>query len=354
MAIYKAIGVMSGTSLDGVDLAFVEFEESKGKWTFKLLESESIAYSKAWQYRLGGLIHASALDYVSTHVEYGKYLGGLIKKFIDQYDISTDIIGVHGHTIFHQPKEGFTAQIGDGAAIAAVTGQLIACDFRSMDVARGGQGAPLVPIGDALLFGEYEARLNIGGFANISFQKEGKLIAYDIGPANIILNAVSRQMGMDFDDQGEIARSGHLQTQVLKKLNSLSFYQQEPPKSLGKEWVDKHALAFFPPDILPADLLRTQVEHISDIIGEELKTIKSGKVLLSGGGALNEFLIEKIQEKILLEIHIPDREIVEMKEAIIFAFLGVLRMLRRPNILHQVTGAHSASISGAVYNGHMI
>jgi len=354
MAIYKAIGVMSGTSLDGVDLAFVEFEESMGKWTFKLLESESIAYSKAWQHRLGGLIHASALDYVSTHVEYGKYLGGLIKKFIDQYDISTDIIGVHGHTIFHQPKEGFTAQIGDGAAIAAATGCLIACDFRSMDVARGGQGAPLVPIGDALLFGEYEARLNIGGFANISFQKEGKLIAYDIGPANIILNAVTRQMGMEFDDQGKIARSGHLQTQVLKKLNSLSFYQQEPPKSLGKEWIDKNASVFFPPDILSPDLLRTQVEHISDIIGDELKAIKSGRVLISGGGAFNEFLIEKIQEKTLLEIHIPDREIIEMKEAIIFAFLGVLRMLNHPNILHQVTGAHSASVSGAVYNGHMI
>jgi len=353
MAIYKAIGIMSGTSLDGVDLAYVEFEELDGKWTFNLGENESIPYPKEWQTKLSELTNASALDFVKTHVAYGKYTGILIRDFLKKYDLNPDIISLHGHTIFHQPKEAYTSQIGDGAAIAALTGRLIACDFRSLDIARGGQGAPLVPIGDQLLFNDYEARLNIGGFANISFQKDGEIIAYDIGPANIILNTITRQMGKEYDDKGQLAKGGVLQTQLLEKLNSLSYYQQTYPKSLGKEWVEKNSIVFTPQDITPQDLLHTLVEHISIIIVNELKAIKSGRVLITGGGAFNDYLIEKIQEKTTLEIVIPSRDIIEMKEAIIFAFLGVLRMLNRPNILRQVTGANSASISGALYDGRL-
>jgi anhydro-N-acetylmuramic acid kinase len=351
MAIYKAIGIMSGTSLDGVDLASVEFEELDGKWTFTLSANESVPYPKKWQTKLSELTTASALDFVKTHVAYGKYTGSLIHNFIKKYDLSPDIIGVHGHTIFHQPKEGYTSQIGDGAAIAAITGQLIACDLRSMDIARGGQGAPLVPIGDQLLFNDYDARLNIGGFANISFQNGREMVAYDIGPANIILNTITRQMGKEYDDKGQLARGGVLQTQLLEKLNSLPYYYQTYPKSLGKEWVEENSIVFAPQNINHQDLLHTLVEHISVIIANELKAIKSGRVLITGGGAFNEYLIERIQEKTPLEIVIPRRDIIEMKEAIIFAFLGVLRMLNRPNVLHQVTGADSASISGALYDG---
>ncbi len=349
---YSAIGVMSGTSLDGVDLAYVEFNELNNQWSFQLGAKESIPYSAEWQHRLADLMSVDALDFVKINIDYGKYTGALIYEFIKKHDLKPDIIGVHGHTVFHKPEEGYTSQIGDGAAIAAQTQQLIACDFRSLDVARGGQGAPLVPIGDQLLFSDYDACLNIGGFANISFQKNGKPIAYDIGPANIILNPIARQLGFEYDDKGELARGGKLNNDLLEKLNSLDYYKQASPKSLGKEWVDKNILPLIPDKIDSADLLRTLVEHIATQIANELSFIK-GKVLITGGGAFNVFLMEKIKEKTSLEVVVPRKEIIEMKEAIIFAFLAVLRMLNRPNILHQVTGANSASISGALYDGRI-
>jgi len=352
---YRAVGVMSGTSLDGVDLAFVEFQESEeSKWSFVLLENESIPYTKDWQNRLLQLPKASALEYVKTHIAYGKYTGALVDDFLKRNALTPDVIAVHGHTIFHHPQQSYTSQIGDGASIAAATGHIVACDFRSMDVARGGQGAPLVPIGDQLLFGDYEARLNIGGFANISYEVDNELIAYDIGPANIILNTVTRKLGKDFDDKGMLAREGVLHTRLLEKLHSLPFYKKKYPKSLGKEWVDENTAIFFPSDILPQDLLHTLVEHISIVIANELNLLPEGKVFITGGGAFNDYLIERIQEKSALKIVIPERSIIEMKEAIIFAFLGVLRMLNRSNILHQVTGACSASISGALYDGRIV
>jgi len=350
MAIYKAIGVMSGTSLDGVDLAYVEFNQTNNKWDFKLKAHESISYSIEWRDRLAGLMKADALSFVKAHIDYGKYTGTLIKEFINKHELRPDIIGVHGHTIFHDPKQGYTSQIGDGATIAALSQQLIACDFRSMDVARDGQGAPLVPIGDQMLFNNYDACINIGGFANISFLKEGKLTAYDIGPANIVLNSVSQQLGFEYDDKGQLAESGEPDSILLEKLNSLPYYSQTAPKSLGKEWVDEQFLPLLPASIHHIDLLNTLVEHISQKITEELALVK-GKVLITGGGALNDYLIQKIKEKTNLEIVIPSIEIIEMKESIIFAFLAVLRMLNLPNILPQVTGASSASISGAMYDG---
>ena len=353
MAIYKAIGVMSGTSLDGVDLAYVEFEKKQGKWSFKLGSYESIRYSKGWECRLNDLMNTSALDYAKTHSDYGVFTGELLKSFIGKHDLKPDIIGVHGHTVFHRPDKGFTSQIGDGAAIAAITEQLIACDFRSMDVARGGQGAPLVPIGDELLFSEYDARINIGGFANISFQTQNGLLAYDIAPANIILNPIARKLGFEFDDQGKIAKGGDINTELLNQLNSLPYYRQDAPKSLGKEWVDREIVSFIPKDISSSDLLRTYVEHISDQIVLALEPLSTGKVLLTGGGAFNTFLMESIQEKTKLEIIVPQKKIIEMKEAIIFAFLAVLRLLNKPNILTQVTGASAPSISGALYEGRV-
>lgn len=353
MATYRAIGVMSGTSLDGIDIAYVEFKETRGKWSFDLKAYDSISYSYDWQMRLADLMKASALSFVKTNIEYGKYTGNLIRGFINKHNLKTDIIGVHGHTVFHQPKQGYTSQIGDGATIAALTQQLVACDFRSMDVAKGGQGAPLVPIGDHLLFSEYDACINIGGFANISFQKDEKLIAYDIGPANIVLNSITRQLGYEYDDKGLIARRGKLDSKLLEKLNALPYYLLSAPKSLGKEWVDENFIPLLSDKIDHADMLNTLVEHISSKISDELSAI-NGKVLITGGGAFNVFLMEKIREKTSLEIVVPNKEIIEMKEAIIFAFLGVLRMLNLPNTSSQVTGAISASISGALYDGRCI
>jgi len=351
MNLFKSIGIMSGTSLDGIDLAYVEFTEEDGKWSFQLGPSQSIIYQDSWKNRLKNLMNASALEFVKTHVDYGKYTGELVRKFVNTWQLKPDVIGVHGHTVFHNPKVGFTCQIGDGATIAAISQQIIANDFRSMDVARGGQGAPLVPIGDQLLFHDYQACLNIGGFANISYQKNDRLIAYDVGPANIILNPIALDLGYHFDDKGEIARSGQILSGLLQQLKSIPYYKKSPPKSLGKEWVDKNISPLIAPNMIPKDILRTFIEHISLIISQEMAGIQKGKVLITGGGAFNHFLIEKIKERTDLELVLPSNDIIEMKEAIIFAFLAVLRLQNKTNTIQTVTGARIASISGALHNG---
>ncbi len=352
---YRAIGVMSGTSLDGVDLADVEFFESEGKWRFELGKHQFVAYNAEWKERLSSVMNYTAADFVKAHVEYGEYTAELLQDFIKNTALTPDVIGVHGHTVFHQPHLGFTSQIGDGASIAAITKSLVACDFRSMDVARGGQGAPLVPIGDQLLYNDYNIRINIGGFSNISYTSDKQLIAYDIGPANIILNHLSQMLNKEYDDKGSMAKTGILDDELLKKLNKLEYYFTEPPKSLGKEWVSQFIFPLITEKENISDLLRTFVEHIAVQVVKSIHQsgIKEGTVLITGGGAFNTFLIDKIQEYSNLTIIIPPKAEVEMKEAIIFAFLGVLRMLNKTNILAEVTGAKCNSIAGALYEGRL-
>lgn len=350
---YKAIGVMSGTSLDGLDIAYAEFFLDGAHWTYRLGDYKEIPYSKDWQSKLSNLSQTSALEFVKTHVHFGHYMGEKVDVFIKSNKLDIDVVGVHGHTVFHQPELGLTSQIGDGSALASRAGLLVANDFRSMDVARGGQGAPLVPIGDALLFSDYVARLNLGGFSNISFGGLDDLSAFDICPVNIIMNEITRKQGFEYDEDGKIARKGLVSQELLSKLNQLDFYQQSEPKSLGREWVEEYFWPCLSTQISDEDLLRTLVEHISDQIVLALASSKRspGKVLVTGGGAYNTFLIEKIKAKTSFEIVIPEPILIEMKEALIFAFLGVLRMLEHPNILNKVTGAQQASISGALYNG---
>jgi len=353
MAIFKTIGVMSGTSLDGLDIVFVQFENKGLKWSFKLGAYDSIPYDLLWQNRLSELLKLSALEYVQCHVEHGHFLGEKISEFIKKHQLEIDVAGVHGHTIFHQPNKGFTSQIGDGSAMAAISKQLIACDFRSMDLAKGGQGAPLVPIGDALLFNEYVARINLGGFSNISFGGIEDIFAFDICPLNIIMNEITRKSGLEYDDKGAIARGGQLDKALLVKLNQLDYYKIQGPKSLAKEWLDEQFWPLIDTHLTDQEVLRTLVEHMSDQISLSLASSKiaKGKVLVTGGGVYNDFLMERIQAKTEFEIVIPHPDIIEMKEALIFAFLGLLRLLDQKNILSQVTGADSASISGALYNG---
>ncbi len=350
---YCAIGVMSGTSLDGLDIAYAEFSYDNHKWNYVFGEFEELSYSKDWQKRLAEATKFTAEEFVKSHVEFGHLMGEKINSFINNNNLPVDVIGVHGHTTFHQPQLGFTSQIGDGSAVASITNKLVACDFRSMDVARGGQGAPLVPIGDALLFADYTARLNLGGFSNISFGGLDDISAFDICPVNIVMNEITRKRGLEYDENGKIARGGQVNEELLYQLNQLEFYHQTGPKSLGREWVDEYFWPCLSTQISDEDLLRTLVEHISDQIGNTLASSKRnpGKVLVTGGGAYNTFLIERIKAKTTFEIVIPETILVEMKEALIFAFLGVLRMLDQPNILNNVTGAKRASISGALYNG---
>ena len=231
------IGVMSGTSLDGVDIVYCEFSEDSDKWTYKILFAETIPYDKSWEKSLSNLENSSAQEFVQLHNQYGHYTGRLISDFINRYGISPDFIASHGHTIFHQPENKTTFQIGNGAAIAAECGIPVVCDFRATDISLGGQGAPLVPLGDNILFASFDYCLNLGGFANISYEDNGRRIAYDICPVNIVLNKIVRSINKDYDHNGEIASKGNINDDLLAKLNDLAFYKEHFPKSLGKEEV---------------------------------------------------------------------------------------------------------------------
>lgn len=342
------IGVMSGTSLDGVDIAICRFPEAS---TFDLLYFQSIEYPIEWQTKLSSAHSLSGLALQFLENEYSEYLAELILDSVKKSEQIPDFISCHGHTIFHQPENGLTYQMLNGGILAMRTGLKTVCDFRRSDVAQGGQGAPLVPIGDQNLFGQYAACINIGGFANISFENEEKRIAYDISAANIILNHLSEREGYKYDENGALAKSGNLIPSLLKELNSLSYYAKKPPKSLGREWVESEIFPLIAKGNT-RDLLATCTAHIGYQIGLSLKSIsRKGSVLITGGGAYNTQLINEIKANADHKIHIPDPNIIEGKEAIIFAYLGWLRICGIPNILASVTGGENDICAGTIYLG---
>ena len=360
----KAVGLMSGTSLDGLDLVAVKFWQTSEKWQFKIEAAETLEYSAEWKSRLKNAPELSGEELIQLHTEYGRFLGSETKRFIAQNHFQPDIVASHGHTIFHQPEKGFTFQVGSGYEIATVTGISTIADFRSGDVALGGQGAPLVPVGDRLLFSAYEYCLNLGGFANISFEKNGERVAFDICPVNMVLNHFAEKQGFAFDKNGEMGRKGKVNTELQHKLNQLDFYLSEPPKSLGREWVEK---VFMPVlndfEITEEDKLRTIYEHIAQQIagtigggeGEgkgEGEGGGGGKMLVTGGGAFNAFLFELISGKTSVELVIPVNEIINFKEALIFAFLGVLKYRGEINCLASVTGAKWDSSVGIIHSSY--
>jgi len=354
---YIVVGVMSGSSLDGVDIAICNFMKINN-WTFSILRSETIAYNNEWKIKLNEARNMLGLNLSLMHVEYGHYLGKIVNEFIAQGSERVDFISSHGHTVFHQPEKGLTLQIGDGAAIAAETGLLTISDFRSGDVAFGGQGAPLVPIGDQLLFNDYDFCINIGGIANISFEENNERIAFDICPANQLLNKLCEPLNLDYDRDGIIARSGTVSIELQDKLDAFNYYKflKARPKSLGNEQISDY---FFPllqsSTIAIEDKLRTCSEHIalkiSEVVNRSIASEK--KILLTGGGVFNKFLIDLIKEKIKLnnseEIIPPSEELIKFKEALVFAFLGVLRIRNETNILKSVTGARMDTVGGAIH-----
>ncbi|WP_336958788.1 anhydro-N-acetylmuramic acid kinase [Chryseobacterium contaminans] len=342
-----AIGLMSGTSLDGLDICLAEFEK-KDKWHFKILKAETLPYPTNWENKLRNSIHLSVTDLLELHSDYGFYLGQKVKGFIDKHQLTNiDLIASHGHTVFHQPKRKFTLQIGDGRAVKMETGIPVLYDFRSQDVLLKGNGAPLVPIGDELLFSQYDACLNLGGFSNISMISEGRRIAFDIAPVNIVLNYLAQQLNESFDENGDLARKGPINKALLDELNSLEFYQRPHPKSLGVEWCHEH---IFPKleGIDPLEALATFTEHIAQQISTVINEKNIKNILVTGGGAYNTFLIEKIKAKTKSEIIIPEKEIIEYKEALIFAFMGVLRINNEINVLSSATGSTVDHCSGVI------
>lgn len=345
---FKAIGLMSGTSLDGLDICLVQFEKKHSVWKFEILKAETISYSKDLEDQLKNSIHLSAEKLLELHSEYGFYLGKEIKNFISKHQIENiDVISSHGHTVFHQPQKKFTLQIGDGRAIKLETAIPVVYDFRSQDVLMGGNGAPLVPIGDELLFSEYDACLNLGGFSNISLKHNGRRIAFDIAPVNIVLNKIAQNFNKNFDENGNLAREGEINKELFIKLNSLEFYTLSYPKSLGIEWCNKNIFPLFE-DLDSKDILATFTEHCAEQISKVLNQYQLKKVLFTGGGTYNSYLIEKIKQKTDSEIIIPEKEIIDFKEALIFAFMGILRMNKEINVLSSATGSSQDHSSGII------
>ncbi len=344
MANYRVLGLMSGTSLDGLDLCLVEFQMNDTSTHFEILKSRTLPYDSGWTQRLQ-FSELSGPELAQLNVDLGIYFGERAKAFLSGEQV--DFIASHGHTMYHSPRDKYSVQIGHGGALAICSGCKVVSDFRSQDVVLGGQGAPLVPIGDRDLFGNYDACLNLGGFANVSMNEGGGRVAWDICPVNFVLNHLANKEGLSFDRNGELARQGKPDAYLLNQMNGLSYYQESGAKSLGAEWVWKEFMPLLNDGTVSnKDKLATVVAHCAVQIAQ---VIEGKNVLVTGGGAKNEFLIESIRSQSSAEIIVPNVEIVDYKEALIFAYLGLLRVLGRANVLASATGASKDSISGAVY-----
>lgn len=347
---YNVIGVMSGTSLDGVDLAFIKFNNSDG-WAFKILQSETVSYSEEWLNKLKSAIHFSTSELEKLNISYTKLLASIISDFISKHNLTEiDAVCSHGHTILHQPQNGFTLQIGNLPIIRDLVKQTIVCDFRVQDVQLGGQGAPLVPIGDELLFSEYDYCLNLGGFSNVSFNENGNRIAFDISPVNTVLNFYANTLGFPYDDCGKIAKSGNVNQELLHKLNDLQFYALSYPKSLGMEFVNAEIFPLINSySIDVKDKLCTFVEHIAIQIAN-ICSKPNAKLFITGGGAYNCYLIDRLRNYLpTTEIVIPEDKTIQFKEALIFGLLGVLKLRNEINVLASVTGANKNHSSGVIF-----
>ena len=341
---------MSGTSLDGVDIAYCEFEKTGEKWTFKIPFAETIPYTDRWKNLLSNVMHGSAAELAALHCEAGRYYASCINNFMQQNKIQPHFIASHGHTVFHQPDKKFTLQIGDGATLAALTGFDVICDFRAKDIALGGQGAPLVPVGDALLFSDYRFCLNLGGIANITVTDE--LVAFDVCPANMPLNDLVASENLACDMDGRIAKSGNTDASLLHKLNALSYYRQKYPKSLGREWYEAEFSPLIKNNLPLQDNLHTICDHIAVQIASVINAFNgksTDKLLITGGGAFNPAITDAIKKHCNIEVVIPFKNIIEFKEAMIFAFLGVLFKRDENNVLSKVTGALRDHTGGALY-----
>jgi anhydro-N-acetylmuramic acid kinase len=344
----RVIGVMSGSSLDGIDLALCAFMPRGKGWSFTLEKAVTVPYADAMRQRLLRATETDALELARLHRDIGIAIGKACKDLLT--GTHADAIASHGHTIFHQPDEGLTTQVGDGARIAAIAGLSTVCDFRTMDVALGGQGAPLVPFGERELFPDHKAFVNLGGIANVSIHQGKHPVGYDVCPCNQALDLLAHEDGKVYDAGGAMARSGDVDHDLLAKLNALPFFQQKPPRSLGREWFDAQVRPLITSKAPLPDRLRTVAEHIAEMVARELDRAKAGTALITGGGAHNTFLIERIAALGSARPELPSKEIIDYKEALIFAFLGMMRLRGEPNTLASVTGAARDSIGGAVYS----
>ena len=347
---YRVIGVMSGTSLDGIDLVFAEISMND-EVGFSIIHSETVSYSAEWRQKLSSAIDLDPGSMHQLDIDYTTYLSEVITRFIKKHDIDLlDAVCSHGHTIKHRPKQGITLQIGNLPKLSKALGIPVVCDFRVQDVELGGQGAPLVPIGDRLLFDQYKYCINLGGFANVSLEKDSQRIAYDICPVNTVFNYFMQKIGEEYDENGNLARSGELNEELLQELNSLKFYSKKPPKSLGIEWVNSDVLPIIEKyKIEIPEILKTYAVHVAIQIANSLDDDSNSDVLLTGGGVFNSYLIEELKSKSSCNFIIPDKKVIDFKEALIFALLGILKLRGEINVLSSVTGAKIDHSSGRIY-----
>ena len=359
--IYRTIGLMSGSSLDGLDIVFAELQEQAGTWTFEIRAADCYPYETKWIERLQEAVNLNALDYMLLHTDYGHYLGRQVNDFIEAEGLQFQVglVASHGHTTFHRPDRKMTAQLGDGAAIAAETGLPVVSDLRALDLAFGGQGAPIVPIGEKLLLKGYELFLNLGGIANISFNLEGTYTAFDICPANRVLNLIAGLVGKEYDAGGQMAEMGQVNYDMLEKLNAFAYYSQPAPKSLANDFGVKEVFPLITSFGIPHnDGLRTYVEHIvmqvKESVRQYLPAGENRKMLVTGGGAFNHFMISRLTQELAsegIQVVVPDENLVQYKEALVMALIGTLRWRQEYNVLSSVTGAQRDSIGGAVWIG---
>ncbi|MCP4443247.1 MAG: anhydro-N-acetylmuramic acid kinase [Aureispira sp.] len=363
--IYKALGLMSGSSLDGLDIVYTSMQWENGKISdWQLLAADTLSFSEKWHTRLLALPLQNGLVYAQTDMYLGYYFGALVNQFIQKYKIQDiDFVASHGHTIYHDPDRRFTAQIGNGGALAATISQDVICDFRTQDVALNGEGAPLAPLADKYLFEGYDFYLNIGGIANISCNANGRWVAFDVCPANQVLNALANELEEAYDQDGALARSGDVDSYLLEEIRRFDYYQQVYPKSLGNGWIREQVLPVYEGIEIPiVNKLATTCEHIAieltnsiiQIIEKEKLEKPTYKLLATGGGAFNGYLIECMQNALdasayKVDIIVPETEIVDYKEALLMALLGVLRCEGVANSLSTVTGADRDTINGAIY-----
>ena len=358
--IYNAIGVMSGSSLDGIDLVFTTLQEQGGTWQYELKQVDCQSYPDAWKERLSASTGLAAGEYVALDREYGTFIGSCVHRFIEEHGLHHQVsfVVVHGHTTFHDPAAMVSEQLGNGAVIASILELPVITGLRSLDVAFGGQGAPLVPMGEKLLFSNYRGFLNLGGIANISIHDGEMVTAYDVCPANRVLNMIAESTGRPYDDGGAMAATGHVYPAALDRLNELPYYRKGPPKSLANDFgtqVVYPLLQSF--HLSPADALRTCVEHIAVQLAHVFGSFDaagSRQILTTGGGAFNSFLVSLLGEKLAgggWEIVVPDEPTVKFKEALIMALLGALRWREQYTVLPSVTGARRGSIGGGLWLG---
>ena len=359
---------MSGSSLDGLDIAYTHFQETGGKWSFDIIHADCYAYPEDWITRLKDATSLRAIDYQLLHTKYGHFTGQLVNRFIDANRLhhKVDLVSSHGHTTFHVPAEKMTAQLGDGAAIAAVTGLPVVSDLRGMDIAFGGQGAPIVPIGEKLLLQQYDLLLNLGGIANISAKTQDDYIAFDVCPANRVMNLLANEEGKQYDENGDIAAHGSTNEILLEQLNNLEYYDLDYPKSLANDFGIDIVYPLIKQQSLSTEIaLNTYVEHICHQVKRSINQVQKKsngqwmntnghQLLVTGGGAFNKYLVNRLQEMLVdlqIEVNIPEKNLINYKEAMIMALMGVLRWREENNVLASVTGATRNSVGGAIWMG---